>query len=754
MIQESAIEERTPNENLRQTYPLFASSFPPLALMMSLIRSLQVFRTPRYDVHSLENAVQHKKAGHSVGKDLSDTSAFEAGLEHFKEFDGSEVFENGQEGRGRPHLLKVWYFPRENTWEVELRPRNVIFGMKLPAFLASINGLQRPSGRVRFQFVQRASEATLHFLSDTKIEERYQGRGLNPAVQGYVLEVLPEPTVIWHSLDEIRSLEDLYTALPKEYKVLEQATGKDLTKLWKSHGVDEAETLVGLRRIVWKAFYKHALKSPGTPLVAQDVIENLRIVKGLRRPGIQRIDIKVHHAGVLLVQAIKGKEALAQGASWQFAERWLEDYWANIQREHDTNAQFTDFDEELRMREWETQFAWRYKDRLGRPPTVGFLREIRVLVVKESLDRVVADLFLEELPISEFTYLSDREVLYAFRKFFTRFDYFHALEEGYIDPDLRGTPVLEEILKKQSYNEKPFALSREQAFWASMLIRHHPVTLNDVLSFLSDFRAALWAIEVKRATKAYVFEQHYSSRGKEGQIELHKELEWNEHLKKTEIKKAWETAVRSFVDKHPGEAIHPWPMRARLIGLLTEEPRSRVHKAMHNFLGRLQLATAETPERALAIALVDYRVAVSEVLAGVPYTQLLQPSPMDFRESDPGHRDRKTTRSQIIYRGSKASLERSLVEMKDRGFILDMLSTVLFMFPKDRHMADLPGAMTLIGLHILAFQDGANALVPWILTIDLTGFGLLLLAAAVNGVKRMSWNSSPLNPSRRIASAA
>jgi isopentenyldiphosphate isomerase len=684
------------SQGLSQEITVLTAALLPVSLMlMRLIRVWRFYPTRRYGVTQLTK---------------SDVDPQD--LERFKEIDGMEIQEqaNGQ----RWHLLKVWYFPQEHVWEVELRPTEGWLARHWSHLLAFFNFPGTTSGRIRFQYRQRLTEAELHFLSDSFIAKKYQGHGLYPEARKRILDRLSEnrPTVIWHSLDELESLKDLYNALPAVHKVTGHDRAESLITHGIAHGHSPAEILVSVRRPVWKAFSK------GGPVVDPQVIENLRIVKGLRTPLTQQINVLAEGRGDLVIQVISGKGRILHSAPWREEPPWLQSHWEIIERERSSHF-FPNPSQERRMRRWEVRFAWQYEERFGRPPQIHLLNEIRHNVRTREWDLAVVDLFLTEHPAFQSRGMSEKGIRTSLQEFMNRFDYFRALNEELIDPNVSGLPKLEEVWRTQVYHDREFLLSPEQTHWAAGIMRYHDIALQDILDFLLGFRVEVLLIHFQDfldnkslKDEELTLQKKLIEPANYPQIQVRKKrlagseqarydavkggknrLERRDQARREKINQAWALAVDKFVARHPEKAKEArWFLKARLVGLLTEDPYSQVHKTMGLLLRRLHDSLNDpNPDKLLDIK-AEYTATLVEIFTGP---------------------NRKRERTTPRYGEARTA---------DRTFLLTTLENVFF--PWGNSTVHSGGAMALFALHYMGFSAEG---------IGLLAAGLGLLAVSLIG---------------------
>ncbi len=597
-------------------------------------------------------------ARRGVPKGVQDPVSFESALDIFKKLDDISVSDGEQY-----HCMKLWYRPQSNIWEIELRSPSPSPFHEMIARLLSQLGLPGPqSGRVAFRYYRDTLGSSLHILMDTELEKGYRGRGFYPRVLRQILGTLTDDsTERWHALDELRSLQRLYDALPENWKSPKYPTADALTEAGHAQSKRDTEIVAELRHLVWQAVNVQQRRST-QPLFGDAFLRTVKVVQALSPSSAATLSVVAKKGGGLWVRAVVGKKSLNDDIVMDQETAWLHDYWRSIDITR-VSLQLSHPDNEVSMREWEKQFALLYEERLGRRPPIELLYQIRDNVKREVIDTIGADVFLAELRESEHVHLNDAAVLSEFETFLKNYNHIKALQEGW-GQFLGDVPVLEETFTTRTFEGRPLSITSPQAYWAASLSRHHGVPMEILLRTLRQWQEERHRIEedAARRRSAMPVNIDYKEQGeRSAKIE-------NDRVH--QLQASWRSHLRTLMKSpHRDEDLPVWYRKARILGLLTEPDGSRVHNVLFNFLQSPGSRSSVTD------AAQAYRRAAAEVLGDTDYEKLSGEDLQNFRRERRKQALERVRHAMLNERPPAAPNERL---ESDRTFIKKDIQAALF----------------------------------------------------------------------------
>jgi phosphoribosylpyrophosphate synthetase len=533
---------------------------------------------------------------------------FEIGRQIALELD-HKVVEETDFGHKRLHRLQSAYLPRRRTWEINVSPMEGYLQSFLVRALEKIGLHAARSGRIIFRFSYHPNGSSLHILTGTRIEPAYEGHGVYHEIVNKIIEEMPEPTVIWHDLNEIKTLMGIYDVLEDSWKSGYPKEAKDLHNQWEAEGKQDDQIMSGFRQIVWAAYYHHQRKSTA-PLIPQATLESLKLPKTLKGKYTPYIDIIAEAGGGLWLRAFKGTRDLG-AEPWYEAPEWLEKFWKS---EAFVPLRLPNESNERLMRRWEVGFAMRYEERIGNWPPVELLQMTRYAILNHRIDTVAVDRFMVELPASEHANLTEAQVLAHFGEYIEHYNAIESLREGW-DPYLDDLTEVGELLATQTYAGHPVEFTRVQAYWLAELLRSGTgVTLEELMSERQQM-----SIEQQNVIQDYqtqiaglpdvIAREHKIGTKQDDQKKYGSRLQVLENARELALQNVRTSAVIRILRRHP-TAYEQARIRfaSRLIGFFTDSPTSRIHDVMYTWI-KSQIADHLPPthERYLEIVAGYFR---------------------------------------------------------------------------------------------------------------------------------------------------
>jgi hypothetical protein len=504
------------------------------------------------------------------------------GLKIAHELEKDVVVETDKLGNKWLHRLQVAYLPRRMTWEINVSPMDGYMQSFLVRALEKIHLHGPRSGRIIYRFNYNPKGSSLHLLTGSRIETEFEDHGIYHEVVKKIIEQVPESALIWHDLNEIKTLRGLYDALDEQWKTGYPLEARDLEKLWKDEGKRKDQIVSGFRQIVHAAYFYHQRHSTA-PLIPPSILESLKLPKTLIGKQTTYVDIIAESGGGLWLRTFKGTRDMHM-EPWHEAPDWLVSFWKS---EGYQGLRLSTEKAEQLMRRWEVSFAMRYEERMANWPPVELMEMTRYAMIHRHIDTMAVDRFLIELPASEHAGLTDPEILSRFGEYLAQYKVSVALREGW-DPYLDDLPELGETYSTQSYEGKPIALSRIQAYWAAELLRSDSeFTLKELMMALSEMRQ-----------KQQRILEDYQRRDQEIQRSHNKigdQLFFLQVDKEKSLKAARKAAISGLLQRH-SEQGRSWAV-PRVIGFLTDSPSSRIHDAMYDWLKEHYSAEGELSQR-------------------------------------------------------------------------------------------------------------------------------------------------------------